>query len=46
MPRDADLYDFFVSYARQDNRHGWISGIVEELLVEHRTFTGGRRLVT
>ena len=48
MPRDPDQYDFFVSYARQDNRPaapgtpGWISSFVEELLAEHRKFTGGR----
>lgn len=45
MPRDPDEYDFFVSYARADNRDGWISGFVEELLAEHRKFTGGRSLV-
>jgi hypothetical protein len=44
MPRDADQYDFFVSYARADNAGGWISGFVEELLAEHRRFTGGRTL--
>jgi hypothetical protein len=44
MPRDSDLYDFFVSYARADNSGGWISGFVEELLAEHRRFTGGRTL--
>ena len=30
MPPDADGYDFFVSYAREDNRGGWISGFVED----------------
>lgn len=44
MKRDSDLYDFFVSYARADNSGGWISGFVEELLAEHRRFTGGRTL--
>jgi hypothetical protein len=44
MPRDSDLFDFFVSYARADNRDGWISGFVEELLAEHRRFSGGRTL--
>ena len=42
MPLDPDKYDFFVSYARADNRDGWISRFVEELLAEHRKFTGGR----
>jgi tetratricopeptide (TPR) repeat protein len=44
MPRDTDQYDFFVSYARADNAGGWITGFVEELLAEHRRFTGGRTL--
>jgi tetratricopeptide (TPR) repeat protein len=44
VPRDADQYDFFVSYARADNAGGWIGGFVEELLAEHRRFTGGRTL--
>ncbi len=44
MKRDSDLYDFFVSYARADNSGGWISGFVEELLAEHRRFTGGQTL--
>src|SRR5882724_1076834 len=45
MPRDPDLFDFFVSYARKDNFGGWISGFVEELLAEHWKFSGGRALV-
>jgi len=45
MPRDPDLFDLFVSYARKDNVGGWISGFVEELLAEHRNFSGGRALV-
>ena len=44
MPRDADQYDFFVSYARADNAQGWISQFIEELLAEHRKFSGGREL--
>ena len=44
MPRDPDEYDFFVSYARSDNRDGWITRFVEELLAEHRQFSGGREL--
>lgn len=44
MPRDSDLYDFFVSYARRDNVHGWINGFIEQLLAEHRKFSGGREL--
>ena len=31
MPRDPDHYDLFVSYARHDNRDGWISRFVDEL---------------
>ncbi len=42
MPPDADGYDFFVSYAREDNRDGWISRFVERLLSEHQRATGGR----
>jgi hypothetical protein len=45
MPQDSDLYDFFVSYARRDNRDGWISDFVHELLAEHRKFSGERKLV-
>ncbi len=44
MPRDADEFDFFVSYARADNSGGWITRFVEELLAEHRKFSGGREL--
>ncbi len=44
MPRDPDEFDFFVSYARADNSDGWITQFVEELLVEHRKFSGGREL--
>lgn len=45
MPQDPDLHDFFVSYARRDNRDGWISDFVNELRAEHRKFSGGRELV-
>ncbi|MEK6257480.1 MAG: tetratricopeptide repeat protein [Planctomycetota bacterium] len=31
MPRDPDRYDLFISYARHDNRDGWISRFVDEL---------------
>ena len=44
MPRAPDLYDFFVSYARGNNAEGWITQCVEELLAEHRRFSGGREL--
>ena len=44
MSRDADSYDFFVSYARADNAAGWISGFVEGILAEHKAFSGGREL--
>ena len=44
MSRDPDRYDLFVSYARADNSRGWISRFVDELLIEHREFTGGREL--
>jgi hypothetical protein len=47
MPRDTDQYDFFVSYARDDDRKsgGWIAGFVDELCAAHRKFSGGRALV-
>ncbi len=44
MPRDPDIYDFFVSYARADNREGWIEQFVRSLVEEHRRFSGGREL--
>lgn len=44
MARDSDQYDFFVSYARCDNESGWISKFVDQLLAEHKHFTGGRVL--
>ena len=36
--------DFFVSYARADNRDGWITRFVEELVAAHGEFSGGREL--
>jgi tetratricopeptide (TPR) repeat protein len=45
MPHDSGEFDFFVSYARADNRDGWITAFVEELLAEHRKFSGGRELI-
>jgi tetratricopeptide (TPR) repeat protein len=42
MPPDDDRYDFFVSYAREDNRDGWISRFVERLLAEQQRVTDGR----
>ncbi|MEO8493807.1 MAG: toll/interleukin-1 receptor domain-containing protein, partial [Planctomycetota bacterium] len=44
MPDDPEERDFFVSYARADNSAGWITRFVDELLVEHRKFSGGREL--
>src|ERR1700728_978171 len=44
MPDNADNYDFFVSYAREDNANGWMSGFVEGMLTEHKAFSGGREL--
>jgi len=44
VPRDPDEYDFFVSYARSDNRDSWIDRFIDELLAEHRQFSGGREL--
>jgi tetratricopeptide (TPR) repeat protein len=44
MPRDPDRFDFFVSYARADNREGWITAFVEHLLAEHNKFTGRHEL--
>jgi hypothetical protein len=40
MPRDADGYDFFVSYAREDNCDGHIAGFVDRLLAEHPRIAG------
>ncbi len=43
--RDADQFDVFVSYARDDDRDGWITGFLDELIEAHRRFAGGRELV-
>ena len=40
MTKDFEQFDFFVSYARKDNASGWITIFIEELLAEHRKFTG------
>jgi len=42
MPIVGDQYDFFVSYARKDNRDGWIARFLEQLQDEHRKYSGGR----
>jgi tetratricopeptide (TPR) repeat protein len=44
MSRDTDQFDFFVSYARADNKSGWVTRFVEELLAEHAKFAAGRTL--
>ena len=44
MPTNDPSYDFFVSYARDDNKTGWITQFVEELLAEHQKFAAGRKL--
>jgi hypothetical protein len=46
---DSDQFDFFVSYAHDDNQHdddvgGWITQFLKELLAEHATFAPGRPL--
>ncbi len=38
MPSDCDQYDFFVSYARNDNADGWVTRFIAELLAEHVKF--------
>ena len=43
MPRDPDLYDFFVSYARSDNRRDR-QQFIHASLNEHRQFTGRSEL--
>ena len=40
----ASEYDVFISYAQVDNGDGWIFAFVDELLAEHRKFSGGREL--
>lgn len=44
MSIESDEFDLFVSYARADDAGGWVAGFVEELLVEHQRFSGGRAL--
>ena len=49
MPNDSDQFDFFVSYAHDDNQHdddvgGWITQFLKELLAEYATFAPGRPL--
>jgi len=41
---DSDQFDFFVSYARNDNADGWITRFLEELKAEHEKFAPGRPL--
>ncbi len=44
MPRDTDRFDFFVSYATKDNppKSPRITTFIEDILSEHRKFSGGR----
>jgi len=42
MQQQDTSYDFFVSYARSDNRDGWLSGFLAALQEEQRNFSGGR----
>jgi len=42
MTRQPDTYDFFVSYARRDNRDGWITAFLNALQEEHRRHSGDR----
>jgi hypothetical protein len=44
MGQATEQYDFFVSYARADNRDGWITAFLAALDDEHRRFSGGRTL--
>src|SRR4051812_9666411 len=39
-----DDKDLFVSYARADNRDGWVERFVQALAEERRRLTGGREL--
>jgi tetratricopeptide (TPR) repeat protein len=41
---DSDQFDFFVSYARNDNASGWITRFLDELKAEHEKFAPGRPL--
>lgn len=36
MPRNPNQYDFFVSYARADDRDGWIRNFVQNLVAAHQ----------
>jgi hypothetical protein len=42
VPVDSDQFDFFVSYAHDDNKEGWITRFLDELMAEHAKFTPGR----
>ncbi len=44
MPGDPDEFDFFVSYAHDDDANCWITAFVAELRAEHQKFSGGREL--
>jgi tetratricopeptide (TPR) repeat protein len=44
MPKDQSEYDIFLSYARADNREGWIRQYLAALCEVFRNFTGGREL--
>ena len=44
MPSSLYHFDCFVSYARQDNKTGWVTRFVQELLAEHRSFAAGGEL--
>lgn len=37
-------YDLFVSYTRQDNTHGRVADLVQQIRDDHRAFTGGQDL--
>ncbi len=39
-----EQWDLFISYARDDNKSGWISAFVDALVGQHATFAGERRL--
>ena len=44
MNTDQTEFELFVSYARLDNKDGWILAYVEALAEEFRRFTGGREI--
>lgn len=46
MPLVPEQFDFFVAYARKDDASGWITRFIEELLAEHRKFTGNDPALT